>query len=138
MQCPSTSHTLLHPQPCLCSCKTGNCMRGFFLPPHLLCCFPVPLHICLVSQEPDLRIGKCCVNSSLALGWGITASLGLGAGVAAAWALCSGWQRVTFLPVPSKEVHPCLSALVSWEAAGEDQAKAGSPRAGNTGTCPDG
>lgn len=81
----------------------------------------MPLCIYLVSQEPDLQIGKCCANCSPALEWGMTASLGLGAEVAAAWAVCSGWQRVTF-PHPLQEAALCLSALVSWEAAGEDQA----------------
>lgn len=86
MQCPSTSRPLLCPQTRPCSCKAGNCIRGFFLPP----ASSVLLHIYLVSQGPDLRVGKCCANNSPALEWGMTASLALEAGVAPACALCSG------------------------------------------------
>lgn len=121
-QWPSPPHPLLVPSPASAPAKLGTAWEVSSCPLHLLCCCPVPLHICLLSQEPDLRVGKCCVNSSPALEWGMTASLGLGAGVAAAWAFCRGWQSVTCLPVPSKEVHVGLSALLSWEAAGEEQA----------------
>lgn len=51
-------------------------------PSALLLCHPVSSQICLVSRGADLWVGKRCVNTSLALGWGMTASPALGEGVA--------------------------------------------------------
>lgn len=52
--------------------QRGHLQKTFLLAP-LLCCL-VTLQICLVSGGSDLQVGKCCVNTSPAMGGGATAS----------------------------------------------------------------
>lgn len=91
------------PSPTSAPAKQGTTGEISSRPSALLLRYPVPLQICLVSRGPDLRVGKCCVNTSPALGRGMTVSPALGEGAAGACVLCSrfstrSWVAVCDLP----------------------------------------
>lgn len=85
--------------------KRGTTGEVSSRPSALLLRYPLPLQICLVFRGPDLQVGKCCLNTSVASGRGVTASLALGEGAGGSCVLCSGFS--SSLWVVACHLPPC-------------------------------
>lgn len=72
----------------------------------------VPVQMCLVSRKPDLRLGKLCLNTASALGWGMTEWLAP-AWSAVGFAESCGWQCRTCPLREGVSVSLCLGQLGS-------------------------